>query len=590
MFTGLQDQTHLDQQLVHMLTSIQIKDFAIIDRIELELGDGMTALTGETGAGKSILVDALLFVTGGRVGTDVIRHGCDRTEVTAAFASGKNSVIQTWFNEQAIEYEGECILRRALGNDGRSRAWVNGQSMPLQALRQLGEVLVDVHGQMEYQSLMKRAAQRELLDAHGNHQALTEAVSAAWKTLKSLRQQRSDTEQNAKDRNERLTLLRYHVNELEALSLQPNEAIELNAERQRHAHSGKLASGAREVVELMREADINAEQLLSRALNVARNLQSIDAGLNSTVQLLDEALIAAREAASAIQHYESSLDADPARQEWVEQRLAALESAARKHRVEVDELASVLEQCRRDVQQLESVEFTLEQLDAQINEALKKFTTACQQLSRARIKTAGELSQRVTTLMQTLGMPGGKFAAQVRELDESDCNEHGADDVEFMVSANPGQPLKPLAKVASGGELSRISLSVQVAAVESATHSSSTSSTLVFDEVDAGVGGGVAEMVGRQLRTLGNNAQVLCVTHLPQVASQAHAQVRVSKLTDGKHTRTTLETLSNEARIEEIARMLGGAHISDTARAHAAEMLNATSSPQGKPKKTSRSR
>lgn len=561
-----------------MLTSIQIKDFAIIDRIELELNDGMTALTGETGAGKSILVDALLFVTGGRVGSEVIRHGCDKAEVTANFTIEKNTSIESWFSEQAIEHEGECVLRRALGNDGRSRAWVNGQSMPLQSLRQLGEALVDVHGQMEYQSLMKRAAQRELLDAHGNHQQLNDSVTASWKRLKVLRQQRADTEQSAKDRNERLVLLRYHVNELEALTVQANEASDLNAERQRHAHSGKLVAGTREIVELVREADSNAEQLLSRALNVARNLQVIDVSLNDTVQLLDEALIATREAASAIQHYESSLDADPARQEWVEQRLAALESAARKHHVEIDALNFVLENCRTEVQKLESLEFTLEQLDGQIVSALKEFDSACKQLSKMRNKTALALSERVTTLMQTLGMPGGRFTVQMRELDESEHGEQGADEIEFMVSANPGQPLKPLAKVASGGELSRISLSIQVAAVESADHSSSCP-TLVFDEVDAGVGGGVAEMVGRQLRTLGQNAQVLCVTHLPQVASQAHAQVRVAKLTDGKHTRTSLETLSNDARIEEIARMLGGAQISDTARTHAAEMLGVTTTP-----------
>jgi DNA repair protein RecN (Recombination protein N) len=569
-----------------MLTSIQIKDFAIIDRIELELNDGMTALTGETGAGKSILVDALLFVTGGRVGSEVIRHGCDKAEVTATFTISKQSAVSAWFAEQAIEHEGECILRRAISDDGRSRAWVNSQSMPMQALRQLGEALIDVHGQMEYQSLMKRSAQRELLDIHGAHQELCTQVSSCWKKLKSLRQQKQDTEQSARDRNERLNMLRFHVNELETLALQPNEAIELNAERQRHSHSGKLAEGTREVVALVREADSNAEQLLSRALNVARNLQSIDSSLDATVQLLDEALIATREAANAIQHYESSLDADPARQEWVEQRLAALESAARKHRVDIDALNSVLETCRTEVQKLESLEFTLEQLDAQIANATKVFDAACKSLTNARAKTAGTLSERVTTLMQTLGMPGGRFVAELRDLETQDRGEHGGDEIEFLVSANPGQPLKPLAKVASGGELSRISLSIQVAAVESSSQDSSCP-TLVFDEVDAGVGGGVAEMVGRQLRALGQNAQVLCVTHLPQVASQAHAQVRVTKLTDGKHTRTTLEILSKDARIEEIARMLGGAQVSDTARTHAAEMLQATT-PTSRVKKSNR--
>lgn len=569
-----------------MLTHIQIKDFAIIDRIELELGAGMTALTGETGAGKSILVDALLFAVGGRAGTENIRHGCERAEVTATFVIGDNPSVAAWCAEQAIEHDGECVLRRLLGNDGRSRAWVNGQSMPVQALRQLGEALVDVHGQMEYQSLMKRSAQRALLDQHGldqhgaNSDLLTRAM-ACYRALKALRSERADIERSAQDRNERLSLLRYHLSELQALAPQANEAAELIAERQRHSQSGRLAQGVRELNELLRDADDhNAEQVLARALQLARQLGAIDTRLHDTLQLLDEALIAAREAADAVQHYEAQLDADPARQEWVEQRLAALEAAARKHRVEVDELPRVQADCETEVQRLESLEFTREQLDAQLAAAARQFADACRRLRERRLQAAAALATRVTSLMQGLGMPGGRFVIEVRPLADDDAGEHGADEVEFMVSANPGQPLKPLAKVASGGELSRISLSIQVAAVESIP-----CPTLVFDEVDAGVGGGVAEMVGRQLRSLGERAQVLCVTHLPQVASQAHAQVRVAKLTDGTHTRTSLEPLSDAARIEEIARMLGGAQVSDMARAHAAEMLTGASDV---PKKAAR--
>ncbi len=565
-----------------MLSTIQIKDFAIIDRVELELRPGMTAMTGETGAGKSIMVDALLFVVGGRAGTEIIRHGCDKAEVTASFTLTNNSLAANWFKEQDIEHDNECVLRRLMGTDGRSRAWVNGQAMPVQALRQLGETLVDVHGQMEYQSLMKRSAQRELLDQHGQHGELLGRVRDSWKTLKTLRQQQAETERSAQDRNERLNLLRYHLSELDALAPQANETLELNAERLRHSQSGKLAQGVREIAELLRDAEAsNAEHVLSRVLNTTRQLAAIDPRLNSTLQLLDEALIACREAADAIQHYESELDADPARQEWVENRLAALEAAARKHRVEVTALLQLQEDFRLEVTRLESLEFTLEQLNTQVAAATKKFAADCATLSKARSKTAATLTERVTNLMQGLGMPGGRFEAQVRSLNDAAANEDGTDEVEFMVSANPGQPLKPLAKVASGGELSRISLSIQVAAVESIP-----CPTLVFDEVDAGVGGGVAEMVGRQLRALaergatGNtSAQVLCVTHLPQVASQAHAQVRVAKLTDGKHTRTHLETLSDAARIEEIARMLGGAQISDMARSHAAEMLDSAARP-----------
>lgn len=553
-----------------MLSSIQIKDFAIIDHIELDLSSGMTALTGETGAGKSIMVDALMFVTGSRSGTEIIRHGCDKAEVTATFMTPRNPLIDEWFKSQELDQDAECILRRLMGKDSRSRAWVNGQAMPVQALRHLGELLVDVHGQMEFQSLMKRSAQRELLDQHGQHAALIERVSINWQQLKTLRQQKADTERSAQDRNERLNLLRYQLTELEALAPQADELTELSVERQRHTHSGKLAQGVRQLAEILREADAhNAENVLSRAVAVARQLGAIDTRINSTIQLLDEALIACREAANSVQHYESELDADPARQEWVEQRLAALEAAARKHRVSVEELPLIQQRCHDEVTRLESLEFTLEQLNTQIEVANKHFVTACKALSKARHAVATTLSERVTNLMQTLGMPGGRFVIQLTQLSDEDANEHGADDIEFLVSANPGQPPKALAKVASGGELSRISLSIQVAAVESIP-----CPTLVFDEVDAGVGGSVAEMVGRQLRTLGERAQVLCVTHLPQVASQAHAQVRVAKLTDGKHTRTMLENLSQNARIEEIARMLGGTEITRVARQHAEEMLS----------------
>jgi DNA repair protein RecN (Recombination protein N) len=331
---------------------------------------------------------------------------------------------------------------------------------------------------------MKRSAQRALLDQHGQHDALLKRVSASWLTLKTLRTQLAETERSSQDRNERLSLLRYHLTELEALAPQLNEAAELNAERLRHSQSGKLAAGVREMAELLRDSDSStAEQTLSRALSVARQMGHIDARLTATIQLLDEALIACREAANAVQHYESELDADPARQEWVEQRLAALESAARKHRVEVDGLLTVQDNCRLEVARLESLEFTLEQLNAQIAVASKQFTADCKDLSTARQQTAASLSERITALMQSLGMPGGRFAAQVRPVTEADANESGSDEVEFMVSANPGQPLKPLAKVASGGELSRISLSIQVAAVESVVFSQAVP-TLVFDEVD----------------------------------------------------------------------------------------------------------
>ena len=558
-----------------MLRSIQIRDFAIIDTLELELGAGMTVLTGETGAGKSILIDALLAAVGGKAGSEVVRHGAARAEVTATFSIDNNPAAAAWFEEQSLDPAGECVVRRVIGADGRSRAYVNGVAMPVQALRQLGEFLVDVHGQMEYQSLVRRGTQRELIDRHGGHEAATAEVRECWKALKALRDARDHALANSQERTARIELLRYYLGEFDELAIRRNEVAELIAERQRVAQSGRLAQGTREIAQLLTEAEeSNAELALGRALNICKALGAIDTALQPVAQLLDESLIALRDAASTLQRYESELDADPARQEWVEQRLAALESAARKHRVEVGELLAARQVFAEELGQLESMQSSLETIEARLQPATAAFGAACRTLTQARIKAAASLSERVTALMQTLGMTGGTFSAAVQPLDAANAGDHGADQVEFLVTANPGQPLKPLARVASGGELSRISLAVQVAALESGHLP-----CLVFDEVDSGVGGRVAEIVGRQLRMLGGRAQVLCVTHLPQVASQAHAQIRVNKLTDGQTTRTTLHVLPAEERVEEIARMLGGVEVTARAREHAAEMLS-----QGVPK------
>jgi DNA repair protein RecN (Recombination protein N) len=554
-----------------VLTHIQIRDFAIIDAIELELHAGLTVLTGETGAGKSILVDALLLAAGGRAGAEVVRHGCERAEVSATFLLNGNDTALAWLTDQEIEHEGECLLRRVVGSDGRSRGYVNGQAMSVQSLRQLGELLVDVHGQMEYQSLMRRSAQRALLDRYGGHEELLDQVAASYRSMSSLREERDRIAAAAHDREARLELLNYHLNELKALDLKPQEVGELAAERQRLSQRGRLAGGAREIIGLLREAeDVNAEHAVARALSVARNLQEFDSKLAPIAQLIDESLIALREGVEAVERYESELDADPGRQEWVEQRLADIEALARKHRVEPNSLLNTEAELSQELATMTSVEASLHALEEQLSAATRQFSVACTKLSAARRKNGKDLSERVSSLMQTLGMPGGKFIVDVQAAAAEAANQHGADELELLVSANPGQPPRPLAKVASGGELSRISLAIQVAAAQG-----DEQPCLVFDEVDAGVGGGVAEIVGRQLRALGDQAQVLCVTHLPQVASQAHAHVRVTKLTDGKSTRTSLHSLTADERVEEIARMLGGVAITDKARDHAAEMLRA---------------
>lgn len=564
-----------------MLLHIQIRDFAIIDAAELEFASGLTVLTGETGAGKSILVDALLLAAGGRAGAEVVRHGADRAEVSATFTISNNPAARAWLAEQAIEHEDEAVLlRRIVGADGRSRAYVNSRAMPIQALRQLGETLVDIHGQMEYQSLMKRAAQRELLDQSGDYRELLDSVAEQHRAWSQLREQRDRAAASAQDREARLELLRYHLGELKALDLKAGEIEELSLERQRLSQHGRLASGAREILQLLREAeDSNAEHAVSRALTVSRSLSELDVRFGSIAKAIDESLIALREGIESAERYEADLEADPQRQEWVEQRLAAIESIARKHRVEPAALGTLQAELAGEFQQLDTLEASLEQIEKKLAQLRTQFRAACAKLTAARGAAAKQLSQRITQLMQTLGMPGGVFDISVRALDGDAASAGGADEVEFLVSANPGQPPRALAKVASGGELSRISLAIQVAAAQS-----DALPCLVFDEVDAGVGGGVAEIVGRQLRTLGERAQVLCVTHLPQVASQAHAHVRVTKLTDGKTTRTALAVLGADERVEEIARMLGGVSVTDKAREHAAEMLRSREGAESRAK------
>jgi DNA repair protein RecN (Recombination protein N) len=552
-----------------MLTHLQIRDFAIVESVELELGRGFTALTGETGAGKSILVDALLLAAGGRADSGAVRHGADRAEVSATFDVSRNGAAKAWLAEQAIEHEGECVVRRVVGSDGRGRAYLNGQTVPLQSLRALGELLVDIHGQLEFQSLSRRSYQRETLDGSGKLADLAHRVREAYRAWRGIDEERSRFEQSSRDRDHRLELLRHYVKELDALEPKANEAESLAEERKRMASLGRLAEATAQVEALLGGDDGGASAALSRAQSIVRQLVSLDATLASTAQMLDEAAIASREALASVRSYSNTLDADPARQDWLEARLAALESVGRKHRVEVAELPALRESLIAELKLLENAAVSEAELMRRLVAARDAYVREATRLTEARQVAAIALDRKVSGLMQGLGMAGGVFATSVEPHDPVEFSEHGNDEIEFLVSANPGQPPRPLAKVASGGELSRISLALQVAALEAAHLP-----CLVFDEVDAGVGGAVAEMVGRQLRALAVSGQVLCVTHLPQVASQADHQIRVSKLTADGTTRTRIEALAPEARVEEIARMLGGTSITARTREHAREMLD----------------
>ncbi len=560
-----------------MLTHLQIRDFAIIDLIELEVRAGLTVLTGETGAGKSIVVDALAMLTGGKGGAEVVRAGADRAELSATFdISDSPPALRELLAEQSVEAEDELTVRRVIASDGRSRGYLNGVSVPLTLLREVGAMIVDIHGQHEFQSLTRPSAQRELLDEFGKHVELAGSVREGHKIWIALVNRTVELEGKARDRDSKIELLRHQVSELQALDLKEGEVAELTEERTRHSNRGRLAEAAQAAVALLYDSDAgNAHATASRALAGIKTLSSVDPRLAKVVPMVDEATIQIREAARELSRYLETLDIDPARQEEVERRLAAIEELSRKHRVPATELVSRAGALDRELGELASAENDLNALKKSQAEALDAYRKLATQLSAGRQTAARALSKDITARMQTLGMAGGRFLIDISQVN-GEPSANGLDTVEFRVTANPGQPLRPLAKVASGGELSRLSLAVQVAG------SAKDARCMVFDEVDSGVGGAVAEIVGRELKALGYSGQAICVTHLPQVASQGHHHLRVAKLTDGKTTRTTLSELTMDERTEELARMLGGLEVTGKAREHAREMLQLASSPDQK--------
>ena len=558
-----------------MLTHLQVRDFAIIDAVEIELEGGLTVLTGETGAGKSILVDALQLAVGGRAGAEAIRHGAERAEVAATFDLRRaDPALRVLLEEQSIDADDELVVRRVVTREGKSRAYLNGQQVPVQVLREVGGFLAEIHGQHEFQSLLRAAAQRQLLDAYAGAETQAAEVAALHRERASRAAALAALESEARDRDARLDLLRHQVNELTALALQPDELPALAAERSRLANGGRLAEAARSALDLLYETDSgSAHALAARAHATLRQAATLDARLEALLPGLDAAVIGLADAARELTRYLDGLDSDPARQEEVEQRLAAIESAARKHRVSAAELPAKAAELQSELSRLEGVEQALDSHREAVRTAGRAWTEAARRLSTVRTKAAQTLGRDISARMQTLGMTGGRFEVALHPTTSGESTPGGLEDIEFLVSANAGQPPRPLAKVASGGELSRLSLAVQVT-LASRTESGGT--CMVFDEVDSGVGGAVAEIVGRELAALGRAAQVLCVTHLPQVAALGSRHLRVSKLTDGQTTRTQITPLQGAARIEEVARMLGGVTITATAREHAAEMIAGT--------------
>jgi len=549
-----------------MLKFLSIRDFVIVDFLELNFYSGFTALTGETGAGKSILIDALSLALGERGDAAAVRAGCERAEISAEFDTAAAPRLQDWLREQGLEGdEGVCLLRRVMDSGGRSRGFINGRSATMQQLREAGDFLLDIHGQHEHQSLLHPGAQRDLLDGYAGLLREAAEVAALFQAWQVLHRRRVELEQNAEAVAAERELLQFQRRELEMMNFNAPEWVELQAEHARLSHAASLLETAQFGVEVLSESDTACLAQLNLLTARVREGLVFDTGLQDTLTMLESAQNELQESVYALRHYQQRLDIDPERLREQEQRLSAIMEAARKYRVPPEQLPEVLQ---RIVARLEELggDADLAELAARENTAREGYLSAAKKLGVARGKAAEKLSQEITAAMQILAMHGGSFVAALVPL--ADGNMHGLESVEFRVATNPGASLQGLSKVASGGELSRISLAIQVA-----TSQVAGVPTLIFDEVDSGVGGRVAEIVGQLLKRLGTRHQVMCVTHLPQVAASADAQWQVSKAARDGVTLSHIRVLKPAERIEEIARMLGGAKITETTRKHAAEML-----------------
>jgi len=551
-----------------MLTSLYVRHFAVVEEAEIAFGPGLTVVSGETGAGKSLLVDALMLLAGARADSGMVRAGSDRAELTAEFDLTNLPEARTWLSREELDEEDSCQLRRVIRAEGSSRAWINGRPANASQLGELATLLVEIHGQHEHQALLSRAHQMELLDAYAGNEALVTQVrelAQQWRELGNRIRKLSGGD----DREQRIELLSHELGELEKWALPPDDLAELEASHKRLANAGRLAEGAGGVVELLDgESEFALRRALGRAQLEMSKLAALDDRLAPLLELLDNASIQLSEAADGLGRYALDVDLDPNRYAEVDTHLTRLHELSRRHRVTVAELHDKAGTLRIELSELEGAGDALEKLAKQRTRLQQQYDEQAGQLSHARQQAAERLGGEVSILMGELGMSGGRLVVELEATNEGDPDVQGRERCELLVSANPGQPPRALRKVASGGELARISLAIEVA-----TLGKDTVGTMVFDEVDTGIGGAVAEVVGQKLRALGAQRQVLCVTHLPQVAAQGHAHLRVSKDSDGESTRTRIEKLDANGRRDELARMLGGVEITRETRAHAKQML-----------------
>jgi len=552
-----------------MLLHLNIQNFAIVRALDIDWRNGMTTITGETGAGKSIAIDALGLCLGDRAVTNVVRPGCKKTELAATFDIRNNKAVKTWLKQNDITLDDDCILRRIISSEGRSKAYINGSQVPLGQLKEIGRLLINIHGQHDHQLIVKASEQRNILDAYAEHSHLIEDVTFHFNQWKNLNHEFNQLKESQAQREAQQQLLQYQVNELDEFSLEQDEFEQLEKDYKRYSNSQHLLDITLSSLQNLSENEqFNITDSLRNTVEKISEIAALDTSLAELSGQLNEALIQIEDAGTELSSYYQKLELDPSAYNIIEERYSLAIQLAKKHQVLPEQLAKHHHKLKQELNLICSDESRLDSIFQEIEKAEQQYLESANALTQSRTKSAKKLSQKISKSMKELNMEHGQFEAQVNSNSIEKLSSQGLDEVSFLISLNPGQKLEAMSKVASGGELSRISLAMQVILADKII-----TPTLIFDEVDVGISGPTAAMVGKKLQQLAKNTQVICVTHLPQVASKGHQQLFVTKLTDGERTETKVTELSEQGRVQEIARLLAGDIVTDNSLANAQELL-----------------
>ena len=556
-----------------MLLSINISNYTLVESLEIEFAQGTTAITGETGAGKSLVLDALGMALGDRADTDTIRHGKERAEITATFDINTIEAAKTWLDANDFNSDENCILRRIYTREGRSRGYINGQPSTMSQLQELGDMLTDIHSQHEHQSLLRKDTHRRLLDEYANAEGLATKVASEYSAWYKVHIDLTNLLQRSDELDDRKDLLNFQVNELQQIDLTAKHLEQLELEQKTLANAEQIVQDSHNLLAICEQAEgFNLRDSLNKALSILANIEYKPEALKITEELLQGGLIQIEEAINEISHHIDRFEADPQRLQIVEEQLSAIFQLSRKHRVNPDQLETTLQTLEAELKNLIGGSENINALEEKLADLASSYEKSAKQLSSKRKAASKAMSKDINRQLQKLSMEGAELLVQLSPVNNSEYRSSGLEETEFLLATNPGQPHKMLAKIASGGELSRVSLAIQVVA---ASHS--TMPTLVFDEVDVGIGGSTADIVGQLMKQLGERGQVISVTHQPQVAAHAHHHYRASKVIEDNSAESLMAPLNQQQRVEELARMLGGAKVTKQTLSHASELLSLAS-------------